>query len=179
MVVLTGPKHSGKTSAGLALRDITGGDFIDVDAFIEEQEGCGVRELYRQGKDVFHEAEARAISLIMDRVKAGTGTAIIAAGGGIIDNEDAVKTLEQDNSVTVVYLEVSAATAWERIERAASNGAGLPAFLDTENPRETHAALYERRAEAYRKKADFTVHAEGKTPRQVAEMIAAYMRVHE
>jgi shikimate kinase len=63
-----------------------------------------------------------------------------------------MKTLDLEDSVTVVYLEVSAETAWKRIEQAAFNGGGFPAFLDTENPKESHAALHERRAEAYKKK---------------------------
>jgi shikimate kinase len=175
MVVLTGPKHSGKTSAGLALRDILGGNFIDVDAFIEEQEGCRIRELYKRGTDVFKAAEARAVSLISARAKALTGTTIVAAGGGLIDNCAAMKALAENVGVTVVYLEVSAATAWKRIEEAAQNGGGLPAFLDTENPKETHAALHERRAGTYKKKAGFIVDAEGKTPKEIAETIAAYM----
>jgi shikimate kinase len=175
-VLLTGPKHSGKTSAGLALRDILGGGFIDVDAVIAEHEGRGVRELYKLGKGVFEAAEARAVSFIRAKAKAGTAPVIIAAGGGIIDNLPAMKALTQDGGVTVVYLEVSAGTAWKRIEETAQNGGGLPAFLDVKNPKETHAALHERRSAAYKKKADFIVDAEGKTPKDIAELIAAYMR---
>jgi shikimate kinase len=176
MILLTGPKHSGKTSAGLAVRDILGGDFIDIDAVIEEREGRGVRELYKLGRDVFQAAEARAVSFIIDKAKAGNGTAVIAAGGGLIDNLPAMKALIQDGGVTVVYLEVSADTAWKRIEEAGQNGGGIPAFLNTENPKETHAVLHERRSAAYKKRAGFIVDAEGKSPAEIAGIIAAYMR---
>ncbi|MDR2097026.1 MAG: shikimate kinase [Spirochaetaceae bacterium] len=175
MLILTGPKHSGKTSAGLALRDITGKDFIDIDAFIEELEGRGVRELYRQGRDVFQAAEARAVSLLIAGAKAGNGTIIAAAGGGLIDNEAAVKALAEDGRVVFVYLDVSAATAWRRIEQAARKG-GLPSFLDTENPRETHAALHERRAAAYKKLSNIIIDAEEKTPAQIAAQIARHIK---
>jgi shikimate kinase len=175
MLVLTGPKHSGKTSAGLALRDIAGGIFIDVDKFIEERERCSVRDLYRQGKAVFQAVEAYAVSLIIAEAKAAKTATIVAAGGGLIDNETALKALAEDDSAVFVYLDVSAGTAWGRIEQAALKGGGLPAFLDTENPRETHAILHQRRAAAYRKQADIVVDAEGNTPWQIATQIAGQL----
>ncbi|MDR2802664.1 MAG: AAA family ATPase [Treponema sp.] len=167
ILILTGPKHSGKTSVGLALSKITGGDFIDVDALIEKLEGVSARELYRQSKDIFQKAEFRAISTIQAKEETGNPV-IVAAGGGLIDNDAAIKVLAKDGRVLFVYLEVSAATAWERIEQAARDGGGLPAFLDVENPQASHELLHERRAAAYKKQAGIVINAEGKTPRQLA-----------
>jgi shikimate kinase len=153
------------------LREILGGDFVDVDALIEEREGATVRALYRRGTDVFRKAESLALSSITENAETD-GVLVIAAGGGIIDNEAAIDTLSEDGRALFVYLEVSAETAWRRIEEDALNGGGLPAFLDTENPKGTHAALHERRAEAYKKRAHITVDGEGRTPRQLAVQIA-------
>ncbi|MDR0683823.1 MAG: YkgJ family cysteine cluster protein [Spirochaetaceae bacterium] len=173
MLLLCGPKHCGKTSAALALQGILGGDFVDIDALIEEREGISPRCLYRRGRGLFQEAEARAVSAIAARAKEAGGMLIAAAGGGLIDNEPAMDAVVKDGSVMIVYLEVSASTAWCRIEEAAKNGGGLPAFLDTENPEAAHAALHERRAAAYKQRAFITIEAEGKTPRQVAALIVA------
>ncbi|MDR3356181.1 MAG: shikimate kinase [Spirochaetaceae bacterium] len=168
LLLLCGPKHSGKTSAGLALRDLLGSDFVDVDALIEEQEGVSPRALYRQGDTFFKEAEARAITSIMETAEAG-GTLVVAAGGGLIDNEAAMGAV--DGRAVLVFLEVSAATAWNRIKAAARIGGGLPAFLDAEDPEASHAALHERRAAAYKKRAHITIDAGGKSPQQIALQI--------
>ncbi|MDR2444580.1 MAG: YkgJ family cysteine cluster protein [Spirochaetaceae bacterium] len=173
LLLICGPKHCGKTSAGLALKEILGGDFVDVDALIEEREGLTARALYRRGRTLFQEAESRAVSSIAARAKEADGVLIAAAGGGLIDNEAAMETLAEDGRALIVYLEVSSAVAWRRIEEAAKNGGGLPAFLDTENPKAAHAALHERRAAAYRERAGITIDAEGKNPRQIAAQIAA------
>lgn len=175
LLILCGPKHCGKTSSGLALSEILGGGFVDVDALIEEWEGVPARVLYRRGRALFQQAEARAVSSIMAKAKEADGILIAAAGGGLIDNEAAMEALTGGGRVVLVYLEVSAATAWRRIAEAAQNGGGLPAFLDTENPKAAHAALHERRAAAYRERADLTIDAEGKTPRQLAGQIAGQL----
>jgi shikimate kinase/Fe-S-cluster containining protein len=177
LLLLCGPKHSGKTCAGLALREILGCDFVDVDALIEEREGVSARTLYRlKGPEFFQQAEARAIVSIMGRAGEG-GALIAAAGGGLIDNEAAMNAVTGGGRVVIVYLEVSAAVAWRRIEEEARDGGGLPAFLDAENPKEAHAALHERRAAAYKERAHITIDAEEKTPRQLARQIAGQIAI--
>ncbi|MDR3123412.1 MAG: hypothetical protein LBU16_06490, partial [Treponema sp.] len=47
-----------------------------------------------------------------------------------------------------------------------------PAFLAGENPRETNAALHERRGAAYREIASLTVNGEGKTAEAIGREIA-------
>jgi shikimate kinase len=176
LLLLTGPKHSGKTSAGRALRDVLDADFVDLDALVEEREGVPARELYRRGPDVFRQAEAEALASAVAAASADKAgrTVIVAAGGGLVDNEAAVKILTENPIAVIFYLDVSAGTAWNRIAEAARNGGGMPAFLDPENPKASHAALHERRAAAYKKLARFTVAAEGKTPAEVAAEIAAH-----
>ncbi|MDR2658734.1 MAG: shikimate kinase [Spirochaetaceae bacterium] len=169
-LILTGPKHSGKTSAGYALQKILGSDFVDIDALIEEREGAPARILYKRGREIFQKAEARAINSLLENT-APDKPLIIAAGGGLIDNEELMAALVQNPLVFLVYLEVSADTAWERIENGALDG-GLPAFLDAKNPKEQHAAIHKRRAAAYEKIAHIIINAENKSPRQIAGEIA-------
>jgi shikimate kinase len=175
-IILTGPKHTGKTSAGRALAVLASGVFADLDGFIEEQTGKSPRNLYREGPGVFRTAETRALETLLRSGEDGSaGPRIIAAGGGLIDNAEALSLPElAAAAVQTVYIEVSAGTAWERILRASKTG-DLPPFLDTGNPRETHRALHERRAAAYRAWARFTVQGEGKTPEEIAGEIAGLL----
>jgi shikimate kinase len=172
-IILTGPKHSGKTSAGRALAALASGVFADLDKYIEEQTGKSPRTLYREGPGVFRNAETKALeTLLRDGEGGAAGPRIIAAGGGLIDNAEALSLPEiAAAAVYTVYIEVSAETAWERILRA-SKTEGLPPFLDPGNPRETHRVLHQRRAGAYRAWARFTVRGGGKTPEEIAGEIA-------
>jgi shikimate kinase len=181
MILITGPKHSGKTSAGKALSRLweEGAEgalrgtavFVDLDELVESRTGKSPRLLYREGPDRFRLAEAEALwSLLEDKPpgkdRAG-GLVIAAAGGGLADNQEALEMLKQGRPVLIVYLEVPAETAWERIKAAADRTGEMPPFLNTENPRETHRLIHERRGRIYRELAAVVVTA-GATPEETA-----------
>jgi shikimate kinase len=158
-----GPKHCGKSSLGRALG---GAGFYDLDSLVEERSGKSPRQLYLEGPELFQAAEASALEFLLHR-NASTPL-ILAAGGGLIDNREAMEMLDAALPPPLtVYIEVSAATAWERI--AADRSQGLPPFLQTADPQESHRLLHERRAAAYRQAADIILSGEGKTPHALAE----------
>ena len=179
IVILLGPKHAGKTAAGLVLARALGVPFTDLDALVETQTGKSPRSLYREGPGVFREAETRALeSLLAPRPSGpaaprGTGgiTLTAAAGGGIIDNRGAAALLETAPGLILVALEVSAETSWKRIQAGAQKTGELPPFLNTENPRETLLGLHERRTAAYRDLARFVIPGDGKPPEEIAREI--------
>ena len=174
-ILLTGPKHAGKTSTGRALARYWGIDFIDLDELIELKTGSSPRNLYTQSPERFRKAEAQALkSLMPPRTEPGR-IQVIAAGGGIIDNEEAMAVLKQADLV-IIYLEVSAETAWKRICQAKM----LPPFLNTDNPQETHTILHRRRAAAYKSSAHIKIQAEALDPEQIVkEIILALDRFSE
>jgi shikimate kinase len=190
-IVLIGPKHSGKTSAGKALALLCSCGFIDLDELIFQRTGKSPRQLFNEGPAIFQKAEAEAMAALFganaDGVDANRADAsivdagrvnassvnspserlrVIAAGGGIIDNAEAIALLKKCGAITV-YLCISAESAWGRI----AAGGELPPFLRTENPQGTHRALHERRGAAYLQFADIVIEAEGKTPEAVAREI--------
>jgi phosphatidylglycerol:prolipoprotein diacylglycerol transferase len=169
LVVLMGAKHSGKTSAGKVLADMLAVPFYDLDTLVEEKTGKSPRVLYSQGEDVFRSAEYAALNAFLEAGKAGGKTgfpAVLATGGGIIDNRKAAALLS--GTYMKICLEAGAETAWKRIAAGP-----LPAFLPPENPEGAHRLLHERRAKAYKVFADITIPVEGKTPEQIASELAA------
>jgi shikimate kinase len=181
-IVLLGPKHSGKTCAGMALASLLSCDFIDLDDYIARRSGKSPRTLYFEGPEIFRKAEAGALAAIFEseamipctREMPSTPSAIeiyrnviIASGGGIVDNPEALILLQKNTNVIAVFLDVSAQTAWERICKAGE----LPPFLKTEKPEETHRLLHERRAAAYRQIVTLAINAEGKSPGEIAKEI--------
>jgi len=163
-IILTGPKHSGKTSAGKALASLYGYDFVDLDELVLQKTGKTPRELFSESPEIFRKAETEAItSCLPADARVSISRRVIAAGGGIIDNSEAMSVLKNSGAI-VVYLNISANSAWQRIV----NSGELPPFLRTENPQETHRALHERRAAAYQQLADIVIEAEGKSPEEIA-----------
>ena len=178
IILITGPKHSGKSLCSRALGDITGWMVFDLDEVIKKQSGKSLREIFKEGQENFAKAEAEALAFASSIQRDGV---IIDAGGGLIDNIEALELIKSmiqtgsENSerkeIIPVYLDVSPETAWLRILAEGE----LPPFLDTDNPRETHLALHRRRARAYKAMARFTVAAEGKSPREIAEEIVIFL----
>jgi len=175
IIVLVGPKHSGKTSAGRELAVLLSGDFVDLDEHITRKTGKSPRALYIEGPEVFKRAETEALAALLsdlpEKIKFASSL-VIASGGGLIDNPDALLLLKKNPAVTSVFLDISVKTAWERIERAGE----LPPFLKTENPQETHRSLHERRAAAYRQFASLVIKADGKSPGGLAQEIVEKLR---
>jgi shikimate kinase len=164
-----GPKHSGKTSAGKALAKLLAVPFYDLDTLIEEKTGESPRALYSRGEGLFRSAEFEALRAFLEKAGGKTVSglsAVLAAGGGIIDNRKAAALLSGKH--LTVYLEAGAETAWRRIAAGP-----LPAFLPPANPREAHRRIHERRAKAYKAFADISVPVENKTPEKIAAEIAA------
>jgi len=187
IVLIIGAKHSGKNLCATALNGIIGGQIIDLDELVKKQTGKTPRELFIEGHVFFKKAEAQALASVIQRqmplqmpqpIPQTEGeTLIIAAGGGIIDNDEAMALISEakvpsaDRQLITVYLEISAETEWQRIVDTSGDG-GLPPLINTNNPKETHLALHNRRAKAYKAAAGITVLAENKNPEEIAKEIA-------
>jgi shikimate kinase len=169
MIVLMGPKHAGKTTTGVALAELLGFRFIDLDERIEVQTGNSPRSLYREGAEVFRDAEVAALETLTRECSIIGHGVVIASGGGIVDNDRALELLQGPEAPVLVYLEVSPETAWNRVIRNSSGE--LPPFLNTDNPQETHRRLHERRAGAYKALAHLSVSGESKTPEALSREI--------
>jgi shikimate kinase len=150
---------------------LTGAVFFDLDDEIGICSGRSARELYKLGKDVFQAAERDALESVLRKTE-GVHRAVVALGGGFTDN-DAARELLEARGGRVVFLAVSAETAWKRILAAAAESGEMPAFLRTEDPRQTHREIHERRAAACRNSASFALDAENKTALEIAMEIAA------
>ena len=175
MIALAGPKHCGKTETGRALASLTGGVFFDLDDEMRKSAGKSARALYKDGIRVFQAAEREALEnalALADKNGGEEGVFVIALGGGFIDNEAARLLLQARRGCAVVFLSVSAQTAWERIEAARAESGELPAFLRVESPQAAHRVIHERRAAAYRNIASFVVDGENKTAAEIAAEVA-------
>jgi shikimate kinase len=155
-IVLVGFMGVGKTTVGQVLANRLGWGFLDLDDWIEEQNGTTVAQIFREkGEPYFRDEERRAAQAAGTRQQY-----VIGAGGGAFVQ-----------SATREVLKVGAATVWlvcdldAVLHRIAPDGS-RPLATD----RERMQALMAEREAAYRQ-ADLTVDTTDASPETVATRI--------
>ena len=137
-IILLGIKHCGKTTQGKLLSKHFSCPFFDTDDEVTALTGKTPRELYSElGKDAFLEAEKNACKRLAEKLS-GSERAVIATGGGICNNPDALAELHKIG--TFLFLNADEKTASDRIVReiaydAVGSMKNLPAYIAKENPR--------------------------------------------
>ena len=165
-VILTGYRATGKTSIGKVLADLLGFDFIDTDLAIEKRQGESISEMIgRGGWDMFRQKEE---DMLLELT--GRKNIVVAGCGGSVMHENAWKKL-RENALSV-WLTVDVKTICQRL--AADNNTDDQRVPLTEmgTMDEISMVLNERQS-LYEKSSDITINTEGKTPEEVADIIAA------
>lgn len=123
-VFLIGYMGCGKSTLGRAVASRTGVEFTDLDHYIEQWQGCTVREIFdRWGEPRFRQLEREALTLLSQPAPSGTPAPaaatppfrLVACGGGTPCQEG---NMELMNSCGItVYLRTSHARLLERLKR--------------------------------------------------------------
>lgn len=136
-VFLFGFMGAGKTTLGEAFASALGIDFIDLDQYIEAQQGKTVRQIFADsGEPEFRRIESQALRQVADMENV-----IIACGGStplIGDNMEYMKQKGQ-----TVYLKVTNETLFRRLKEAraqrpliaSKNDQELMAYIESETVR--------------------------------------------
>ena len=158
-VVLVGFMGSGKSSVGREIASITGAEFVDTDAWIEEKHGRAIMEIFlKEGETAFRKMEKSALGEILS-VK---GRVVAAGGGAFLDEENRNKMKAY---APVVYLEVKAETVMQRL----GNDAKRP-LIQSGDRDAVVRSLLEKRIPEYRL-ADYAVAADELKETEIAERI--------
>ena len=158
-IIIVGMKHSGKSSLGKGLASYFSLEFFDTDKIIEEKTNMTVRSLFvEKGEQAFKYAEIESCKFLLEKVKT-SNPLIIATGGGICDNPEAVKILKAIGKFAL--LNVPEKTCLERILHNSKRTGSLPGYISRENPKSQEDIerifhnFYERRMNAYSEIQDF------------------------
>ena len=180
-IILLGIKHCGKSTLGRMLAAQFTCPFFDTDDVIAEMTGKSPREIYQQqGAEAFMEAEARACDYLSRYLASlGEDEYVIATGGGICNNQEALDSLQRLGFF--LFLEVPEEVAANRIieEIEWEDGAmkNLPAYIEKEAPTTTEqvaqifSGFYKQRTSLYRKLAQITCNLTGVTPEENCQLI--------
>lgn len=160
-IILCGFMGCGKSTTGRLLAEALGREFVDLDRYIEAQQGCSVKELFAQkGEAYFRRLERRAC-----RVLSRKPNLVLAAGGGTLLDRVNADLLHETG--TVVLLD----TPYEVLARRLQNDHARP-LLDRPDRDAAMLELYNARMPIYKKHADFAVPAPDS--RTAAETLRAY-----
>lgn len=165
-IVLTGMKHTGKSTIGAQLARKTGSRFVDTDDLVRELTGKSPRQLFDEGgPSSLAEGELRAC----EALAAMEDPVVAATGGALADNRAALERLRGFG--TILYIDTPFDILFDRVMASAQRDGRLPRFLEGGDPRELFRALYQRRSEIYAQTADITVHAGRKPPQAIIREI--------
>lgn len=142
-IILIGMPGCGKSTQGRKLAEITGKAFVDMDRYIEQQEGASIPEIFeKHGEKYFRDLEtAAAKALGKERGQ------VIATGGGAVLRPENMKALAQNGRVVFIQ---------RPLDRLSTGGRPL-----SKSP-EALKSMYEIRLPLYNKYSQHTVQAHGR-----------------
>ncbi|MBE6350807.1 MAG: hypothetical protein E7062_08700 [Spirochaetaceae bacterium] len=173
MITLIGIKHCGKSTLAAVLAEKKNFFLVDIDSLIEKNVGMSVRSFFSSyGKDAFMQEEVKACKKVLNEYPE---TTIIASGGGICDNEEALALLKEKTKC--IFIDAPEKLIVERIIQKSKEVGSYPAYIAKENPQDDgdvfaifHPIFLERR-QKYLAAADIVFEVKEKTPFAIAEEI--------
>ena len=161
-IFLCGFMGCGKTTVGEILAKKLGLPLIDTDAYIVEQEGKSIPDIFAQdGEPYFRKKEAEAIRTLCTR------NAVISCGGGAMLNPDSADYARKNGAV--VLLDESFDTCYGRIQ-----GDTNRPIVQRSTRDELHQ-LFDKRSGTYRAHASHVIPG-GVSPEEMAERIMAAVK---
>ncbi|MGL4422537.1 MAG: shikimate kinase [Gemmataceae bacterium] len=163
-LALVGYRGCGKSTIGPILAARLGWDFLDADGELVRRRGQTIREIFNQhGEAAFRDAESQLLEEVLQRPNL-----VLATGGGVILREENRERLR--SAAYVVYLELSAAELWERIQADPQTLAQRPNLTAAGGLAEVEELLA-RRQPAYASTAHLQISAGGLSPEALADAI--------
>jgi len=161
-VILIGLPGSGKSTTGRRLAAMLQVAFADSDELIEHDAGRSVRQIFAdEGEPAFRALEADTLAAALRDFDG-----VLALGGGALD-DDTTRERIIASGVPVVRLEATLGVLAARVGDAKTRP------LLAGDPSARLAELADRREATYAAAATLTVQTDGRTPGQVASVIAA------
>jgi shikimate kinase len=152
---------AGKTSVGQLLARRLGRPFLDVDAWIEDEEGVSIASIFEiRGEAAFRNLEAR----VLESFLANTVASVLSVGGGAV--VDARNRAALSSHGQVVWLRATDATLADRV----GDGVGRPLLAGKDAATEL-ARIALDRSPMYTEVADVIVDVDDLTPNDVVDRV--------
>lgn len=141
-ITLIGLPGCGKTTVGNLLSDKLNYQFIDMDFYIEKNQGKTIVELFKNGEDYFRDIETQVCNELGERKKT-----IISSGGGVVKRAINIDYLKKNSIIVFIDRPVDNILSDIEVEKR-------PLLL---NGKEVIYKLYDERYEIYKNYCDYRV----------------------
>tara|TARA_B100000989_G_scaffold204439_1_gene154763 strand:- start:1200 stop:1715 length:516 start_codon:yes stop_codon:yes gene_type:complete len=164
-IILTGYMGSGKTEIGAKLSKKLRMKYIDLDKYIEDQEGFSITKLFKKKGDInFRKIESKYLNEIIKK-----DNTILSLGGGTPCYHENYKIFNIDNNISF-YLKHSRKNLSERLFALKKNRPLISKFKSEEKLIEfVSKHLFER--EYYYSMAKNTINCDDKSIDQISKQI--------
>ncbi len=160
-IILIGMMGCGKTTVGRLLSQPLGRELVDTDALIEQRQGRSIPDIFsRDGEAYF-----RALELALCRELSGRQGLVIACGGGLPTQDEAIAALKENG--LVFWLDRDPGQTYDGLDVS-----GRPL---AQGGREDFLQRYEQRSPIYRRWADYIIPC-GDGPQGAAERVSTIYR---
>lgn len=164
LILLVGPRGSGKSTVGPALAAELGWSFADADELVERTAGRSIAAIFAaEGEAGFRDRESAALTELCGRTHY-----VIATGGGAVLREANRDLLKR--SGFVAWLTVPPGVAFARMSADPTTAARRPNLTSAGGLEEVRA-LIEAREPLYRAVTDFICDTAGRSPDEAAAAI--------
>ena len=146
---LVGLPGAGKSTLGRQLARRLNKRFVDADAELEQKLGVSIPTIFEiEGEAGFRDREEATLAELTQLVDV-----VLSTGGGAVLRPANRARLKENG--TVIYLHADPAVLWERVRHNRNRP-----LLQTTDPRNRLATLYDERDALYREVADHVVQSE-------------------
>ena len=161
VIALVGMRGAGKSTVGPLLARALGRPFVEMDALVQEAAGLPLDQIFElHGERHYRRLERETLAAIVG----GSGPAVVAAAGGVVNEPVTWKTLL--DRATVVWLRARPEDHWKRV---IAQGDRRPMADNPDAMAELRAMLAAR--EARYAQAHVVVDTHGKRPEAVVDAI--------
>lgn len=163
-IIFIGFMGVGKTTVAKAYAKLKGSPFIDLDEEIEKQTFSSISELFQnKGEQAFRKLEHLALVKALQ-----TPNAIIACGGGIVENQANYPLLHQQDHC--IWLNADVNYCFNQIKK------GTRPLLNTKDALETAKKIYKSREERYLSFSNIKIEVTNKTITKICKEIDEKIR---
>tara|TARA_B100000212_G_C27263362_1_gene485494 strand:+ start:115 stop:615 length:501 start_codon:yes stop_codon:yes gene_type:complete len=163
-IFLIGPMGSGKSTIGKVLSERLEYDFYDTDKLVEKVVGKKIKEIFEQnGEQYFRLKESEEL----DKTRK-LKNAVIATGGGIIENEKNRLFLKEEKKV--IFLESSIERQYDRTKESQKRP-----LLNNGDSMKILKNLYQKRLSFYQEVSKLKISMDNLTEGKIFEKILDFL----
>jgi len=163
-IFLIGPMGSGKSTIGKVLSERLEYDFYDTDKLVEKVVGKKIKEIFEQnGEQYFRLKESEEL----DKTRK-LKNAVIATGGGIIENEKNRLFLKEEKKV--IFLDSSIERQYDRTKESQKRP-----LLNNGDSMKILKNLYQKRLSFYQEVSKLKISMDNLTERKIFEKILDFL----